>query len=762
MEKTPSERSILDVLNSGTLTEAQTADHKLVLNDQHITCLFSSDQRSIKSPTLAATRKLYLSQNLVQSLSGLENFPVLEHLSLSYNQILDVEELFHHGERLRLTLEHLSVRGNFLETHPDHRGLILRYFRNLKHLDGTEIVSQTRQILASAPALEKKLIPLARQLRAMYDRVKSVLSAIELTLEVKLSKEARHEVPPVLDMRIYASALLDVARKMDKFIAAVTDLGKESDPLQRLSRLLACCEDTVEVAETEEDTVVAKRLFEDTVAALRKGGNYDLERFLCYQILKSDRDLLETLFSQLDQDNGGIPWTHTRHMEAAVELLLKGSYAVNYADLDLFSHFRKLSLAGEESEPEICSSRPQAGKKIRLRDSGQFSSRLPALSSRIREDSSQRSSLAGRFPVFPLNPEYLDAITEAITGQVGKVKSTYTDLARSLRQNYPEAYHDLFGAYTIPWLDLGVPEKTQWMAASLEAQQKGVEMLTDMVRKQLARKFLTKLRQAADRQRLREELLARIAQNQADRAGRAGLGRLRDYVRVQHDSEQKSVDALALSRKRHIFGGLREELSRESQDSEKAATDTLSRRLAVKSINGFRLAAEEAAKKALAIRRLTDSRLLRYCVGKWRSAATAVGEKLGDQITLDRTINRSTAANTTGQEGTATIFVPHDDTYTVTEEDAIIAEQKRRAEVEREDYIKGLEEKCRQCVRDTERSYRSILEEMRMGQTKKAGTTICSVGCKKRLPAYLVQKRLPRSLSIAHRATTLAAVAKKV
>ena len=75
--------------------------------------------------------KLYLSNNELRSLSGIENFPNLSHLSISNNKILDFSEL------TKLTmpsaLQSLSIQGNFFAKNPRAYEDIINYFIKCKN-----------------------------------------------------------------------------------------------------------------------------------------------------------------------------------------------------------------------------------------------------------------------------------------------------------------------------------------------------------------------------------------------------------------------------------------------------------------------------------------------------------------------------------------------------------------------------------------------------------------------------------------------------
>ena len=89
-----------------------------------------------------------MSHNQLGSLDGIENFPNLTHLSLSYNRLTSVEELAKIGAKSSAhgtannssKLTSLAVKGNyFLERHPDYKALIIRHFIGLRELDSQPV-----------------------------------------------------------------------------------------------------------------------------------------------------------------------------------------------------------------------------------------------------------------------------------------------------------------------------------------------------------------------------------------------------------------------------------------------------------------------------------------------------------------------------------------------------------------------------------------------------------------------------------------------
>jgi Leucine-rich repeat (LRR) protein len=89
--------------------------------------------------------KLYLSNNRIATLSGMEVFVNLTHLSICFNNLERLEEL----DKIRIPklLVSLSVKGNMFCKNPVANIHIIERFKNLKDLDGYKISEQTYKTL---------------------------------------------------------------------------------------------------------------------------------------------------------------------------------------------------------------------------------------------------------------------------------------------------------------------------------------------------------------------------------------------------------------------------------------------------------------------------------------------------------------------------------------------------------------------------------------------------------------------------------------
>jgi hypothetical protein len=89
--------------------------------------------------------KLYLSNNKIYSLNGIEAFKFLTHFSISYNNIEKIEEL----DRIsnKEILISLSIKGNLFCKNPLSNVMIINKFKKLKDLDGFKISDTTLKVI---------------------------------------------------------------------------------------------------------------------------------------------------------------------------------------------------------------------------------------------------------------------------------------------------------------------------------------------------------------------------------------------------------------------------------------------------------------------------------------------------------------------------------------------------------------------------------------------------------------------------------------
>ena len=128
--------------------------------------------------------RLYLSNNNIMSLEGIEQFANLTHLSISYNLIEDIYELNHiiNPE----ILLHLNVKGNFFCKNPSFEEVILNLFVNLKTLDDLKINNMYKKMIKYGQELSKYIMIFLLDIEEKINKISMIKDVYNLNSEYNL------------------------------------------------------------------------------------------------------------------------------------------------------------------------------------------------------------------------------------------------------------------------------------------------------------------------------------------------------------------------------------------------------------------------------------------------------------------------------------------------------------------------------------------------------------------------------------------------
>ena len=136
--------------------------------------------------------RLYLSNNNLTSLEGIEQFANLTHLSISYNLIEDIYELNHiiNPE----ILLHLNVKGNFFCKNPSFEEVILNLFINLKTLDDLKINNTHKKMIKYGQELSKLIMIFLMDIDEKINKISIIKNVCNLNNEFNLINSSNNNL----------------------------------------------------------------------------------------------------------------------------------------------------------------------------------------------------------------------------------------------------------------------------------------------------------------------------------------------------------------------------------------------------------------------------------------------------------------------------------------------------------------------------------------------------------------------------------------
>lgn len=246
------------------------------------------------------------------SLSGIEIFKCLTHLSISFNNIEKFEELDRISNKDNLLS--LSVKGNLFCKNPLANVLIINKFCNLKDLDGFKISDATYKVIEETKRVRNDIIPFIYVLSENFMKIEKLSQTILINLELETKYNMTDKCP--LEEKLQKiTLLLNKIGIMNYFNSENSEskyLKKNINPSIYVIRKII--ESFVpnrnflisNFTPPDRHTVsqVYERLFSDLINSYTVKKNYtELPMYLNYLILKS-HPLFEKFFFSKVVENG--------------------------------------------------------------------------------------------------------------------------------------------------------------------------------------------------------------------------------------------------------------------------------------------------------------------------------------------------------------------------------------------------------------------------------------------------------------------------
>ena len=223
-------------------------------------------------------RVLDLAHNMLQSLAGIQQFPILHTIILDYNLLDSVQELVHiHGNP---ALSKLSLVGNPMALHPNLIPSVLWQFPMLKEINGQGITQATFQEIELGETLAMSLVPYfyrnERMLIALDQSTKQLKLSFELASVLGLEDTGNQVREHIQRRRQRLPAFPTLPFAPPETIVPSTLLSFISMVETRLQPLFPAVEDAYDF----EVTKIIHWMYTELILRLHSSGYYELHRYL--------------------------------------------------------------------------------------------------------------------------------------------------------------------------------------------------------------------------------------------------------------------------------------------------------------------------------------------------------------------------------------------------------------------------------------------------------------------------------------------------
>jgi hypothetical protein len=254
--------------------------------------------------------KLYLSNNSIISLNGIQTFINLTHLSVSFNNLVNLEELDFIYNKNLITL--LGVKGNIFMKNPLANQNIISKFPNLKDLDGSKIGETTFKLISETKHLRSNLIPTLYILRNYINNYDLLIKKVMINLEIIENNGGFNSLQKIEDKIEKIKQLFKQVfphfmdfSKMKKY--QKRNINPSIYVIQKMLNCIVINENHLKEIFKPQDrnylSIIYERLFSEIIRAYTLKKNYnELPFFLNFLVLKSLPLLERFLFQRIESD----------------------------------------------------------------------------------------------------------------------------------------------------------------------------------------------------------------------------------------------------------------------------------------------------------------------------------------------------------------------------------------------------------------------------------------------------------------------------
>ena len=248
--------------------------------------------------------RLYLSNNNITTLEGIEQFANLTHLSISYNLIEDIYEL----NRIinPEILLFLNVKGNFFCKNPSTIEVILNLFLNLKSLDDLKINNNHKKQIKYGQELNKLILHFLLDVEEKIDKISSIINIYQLNKDYNLLNSSNNDLQNNKDLNNLINELNDFdENNITRILALINEKkvlnnNNVSPSINELNNLINdylnnSTNNNLITSEENKMKNIYENLFFNLILNQKRK---DYKGFLNYLIMNSEPKLLEFIKSK--------------------------------------------------------------------------------------------------------------------------------------------------------------------------------------------------------------------------------------------------------------------------------------------------------------------------------------------------------------------------------------------------------------------------------------------------------------------------------
>lgn len=253
----------------------------------------------------AGVTRLFISNNNITSLCGIEQFKNLTHLSIAYNLIENISEF----DRIydKLILISLSVKGNFFCKNPHSNIILIKKFPKLKILDEFKISEATYKVLNETKTMKENIMKFFININKKIEKIQKIANLIKLNNEFDQKYTNELNDPLSLEEKINKIKTLikvsDYNNCFDNEAYNEKYLNRNINPsVHVMKKIIARFINEEPKVNPTEYRKIYEKIFDELIQKYENKNNYnELPFYLNYLIIKANPQLERFLVFKANQ-----------------------------------------------------------------------------------------------------------------------------------------------------------------------------------------------------------------------------------------------------------------------------------------------------------------------------------------------------------------------------------------------------------------------------------------------------------------------------